>query len=108
MSNVFLRLPAVVARLQLAQAQQRVGSMQSSAGTAGHQAAGAQARLRAGVRCLESLHSLLKGALEQAGSSGLVDKQVCGGADRRLSGRVDGQSREATCTEVSPQSWVLQ
>ena len=56
--------------IQLAQAQRRLGALQASAAAAGGQAAAAQARLRAGVRCLENLHGLLKGALDDAAGGG--------------------------------------
>lgn len=66
--------------LQLHQAQQRLAAVQSSSEVAGNQAAAAQARLRASVRCLESLHALLKGALEQAdGGRAPLDAKVRAG-----------------------------
>ena len=61
--------PCTLPKPQLHQAQQRLSAMQSSSNVAGNQAAAAQARLRASVRCLESLHALLKAVLEQADSS---------------------------------------
>jgi hypothetical protein len=54
---------------------------------AGNQTAAAQARLRASVRCLESLHGLLKAALEATSNSAAIDLQVgggCGQTPRRL------------------------
>lgn len=70
---------------QLQQAQQRLATLQASSGTAGNQAAGAQARLRASVRCLEQLHGIFKAALDAtAAGSAPVDVQVWlqGGARR--------------------------
>jgi hypothetical protein len=77
--------PAVLPRPQLHHAQQRLGALQSSAAVAGNQAVGAQARLRASVRCLESLHALLKGAVEHSGAAPRVDGQVRG-ASKGLAG----------------------
>jgi hypothetical protein len=64
------------AYLQLHRTQQRLGAMQSSAAVASNQAAAAQARLRASVRCLENLHFILKSALEQFTRSAPIDLQV--------------------------------
>ena len=62
--------------MQLQQAQQRLASLQAASGTAGNQAAGAQARLRASVRCLEQLHNIFKSALEATATNAPVDLQV--------------------------------
>ncbi|GBF88459.1 hypothetical protein Rsub_01172 [Raphidocelis subcapitata] len=59
--------------IQLHHAQQRLAALQSSAAIGCNQAQAAQARLRVAVRCLESLHALLKAALEQGGGACAVD-----------------------------------
>ena len=74
-----LSLAQAQLEIQLAQAQQRLGALQSAAAAAGGQAAGAQARLRAGVRCLENLHGLLKAAIEGAAGGGGGGAQVRAG-----------------------------